>query len=139
MKSFRIVTGALFVTLVAAPSVFAHEVIHADHPGVHTTRDGHIATSHDGHVDHLHDGHLHHVHGDHVDEHVLQISENNPSAEEIVRPSKHKEHVHSVDDEDHPRIQHGDHFDFLHDGELHFVHGDHIDNHGAVKIVKSER
>lgn len=29
----------------------------------------------------------------------------------------------------HQAIRHGDHSDYLHDGHLHHVHGDHVDDH----------
>jgi hypothetical protein len=32
-------------------------------------------------------------------------------------------------------VQHGDHMDFVHDGHLHHLHGDHTDDHGAVKLI----
>ena len=31
-------------------------------------------------------------------------------------------------------IRHGDHMDYIHDGHLHHVHGDHVDDHGPVTI-----
>ncbi|MEM7661477.1 MAG: hypothetical protein AAF292_04450 [Pseudomonadota bacterium] len=124
-------------SLLIGGTASAHEVIHADHTDVHSATDGHITINHDGHVDHLHDGHLHHVHGDHIDEHVIAVSAVNPVAEEIVSTVDLDGHVHSADDDAHPRIQHGDHFDYLHDGRLHFVHGDHVEDHGAIEIVSA--
>ncbi|MEL7129345.1 MAG: hypothetical protein AAGK23_07340 [Pseudomonadota bacterium] len=121
--------------LLIAAAANAHEVIHNDHEGVHSANDGHIAINHDGHVDHLHDGHLHNVHGSHVDEHVIAVSTANPVAEEIISLVDDEGHLHSGDDEDHALIQHGDHFDYLHDGRLHFVHGDHVDDHGAIDVL----
>ncbi len=35
-------------------------------------------------------------------------------------------HVHGSDC-GHPAIRHADHVDYLHDGHLHTVHGDHVD------------
>ncbi|MEM8772851.1 MAG: hypothetical protein AAGD92_14485 [Pseudomonadota bacterium] len=132
MKRYIIAAG-----LAVSGGAFAHEVIHIDHHEAHSADDGHVAINHDGHIDHLHDGHLHHAHGGHADEHVLTISAANPMAEEIVKRVKEKDHTHAIDDELHPRIQHGDHFDYLHDGRLHYVHADHVDDHGKVQIVKS--
>jgi hypothetical protein len=31
-------------------------------------------------------------------------------------------------------VPHGDHVDYLVDGHLHHPHGDHCDDHGAVKV-----
>ena len=36
----------------------------------------------------------------------------------------------------HTVVQHGDHQDFLHDGCLHHVHGDHVDEH-RLEVGKS--
>lgn len=33
----------------------------------------------------------------------------------------------------HKMVQHGDHQDFNHDGQLHKAHGDHFDDHGTQK------
>jgi zinc transport system permease protein len=38
------------------------------------------------------------------------------------------QHVHSPDC-GHPKVQHGDHVDYMHDGHLHAAHGDHWDEH----------
>lgn len=125
----------LLGAIAFASSASAHDVIHANHGVAHSSDDGHIAINHDGHIDHLHDGHLHSVHDGHVDEHVLSVSAAHPVAEKLVKQVKHTKHNHSSDDNDHPTIQHGDHFDYVHDGKLHHVHGDHVDNHGKLDIV----
>lgn len=132
MKKF-----VLAASLVIGGVAHAHEVIHGDHAEAHTAADGHIAINHDGHIDHLHDNHLHNVHGVHVDEHIIAVSAVNPVAEEIVGSVDDNGHVHTVESGAHPRIQHGDHFDFLHDGRLHFVHADHVDDHGAIEVVET--
>jgi len=42
----------------------------------------------------------------------------------------HEKHAHAHGDGcGHPKVQHDDHFDYLHDGHLHHVHGDHVDEH----------
>ncbi|MEO0881240.1 MAG: hypothetical protein AAFY34_00790 [Pseudomonadota bacterium] len=124
-------------SLLVAGTASAHEVIHLDHAETHIAGDGHIAINHDGHIDHLHDGHLHHAHGAHVDEHVIAVSAINPVAEEIVSSVDDAGHTHSADDSAHPRIQHGDHFDYLHNGRLHYVHGDHVDDHGPIDVISA--
>lgn len=123
--------GALF----ASTSLMAHDVIHANHEGAHTVDDKCLKIAHEGHIDHLHDGHLHFMHGDHVHEHVIAVSVVNPVDEGLVTRVDDGGHAHGAGDIDHPMIQHGDHFDFLHDGRLHHVHGDHVDDHGPVEIV----
>ncbi len=127
----------LAASLLAGGVAHAHNVIHADHADAHAADDGHIAVNHEGHVDHLHDGHLHHVDGDHVDEHVIAVSAVNPIGEEIVTHVDDNGHAHTAGEADHARIQHGDHFDYLHNGRLHFVHGDHVDDHGVISVVKT--
>lgn len=47
----------------------------------------------------------------------------------------HQDHAHVHGDGcGHARVWHNDHWDYLHDGHLHFVHGDHVDDHGPVTI-----
>jgi hypothetical protein len=33
---------------------------------------------------------------------------------------------------EHEKVWHGDHWDYLVDGRLHFPHGDHCDDHGPI-------
>jgi hypothetical protein len=51
---------------------------HPDHAHQHGPGCGHRAVRHSGHIDYLHDGHLHHPHEGHVDEHVIEVSGENP-------------------------------------------------------------
>ncbi|MCD8501925.1 MAG: hypothetical protein LRY71_09930 [Bacillaceae bacterium] len=39
------------------------------------------------------------------------------------------------DDCGHELVPQGDHVDFLVNGRLHHVHGDHCDDHGPVELV----
>lgn len=42
----------------------------------------------------------------------------------------HQDHAHVHGDGcGHERVWHNDHWDYLHDGHLHFVHSDHVDEH----------
>ncbi|MEL7486841.1 MAG: hypothetical protein AAGJ87_06470, partial [Pseudomonadota bacterium] len=75
------------------------------------------------------------VHDGHVDEHVIAVSADNPVSEALVKVVKDGDHAHSADDAEHPRIQHGDHFDYLHNGRLHALHDGHVDDHGKISIV----
>lgn len=104
---------------------------HPNHDHIHGPGCGHTAIEHLGHVDYLHDGHLHHPHQDHVDEHVIPVSEQNP---DVCAPVKGAAHVHGPNC-GHEAVPHGDHVDYLVDGRLEHPHGDHNDDHGAVKIV----
>lgn len=131
MKHALLIATALLIGSAA----HAHEIIHDSHTAEHSKTDGHIAINHEGHVDHLHDGHLHSVHDGHVDEHVIAVSAANPVAEEIIETVDDKGHVHSEGAHEHARVQHGDHFDSLHNGRLHFTHGDHVDDHGAIEVI----
>lgn len=127
--------AVLALPLFAAPAM-AHEVIHGGHEGhAHAKGCGHQAIDHNGHVDYLHDGHLHRAHDGHVDEHVLEVTDSNPDAEELVSRVTTDDHAHGHAGEEHITVQHGDHMDFVHDGHLHHRHGDHTDDHGAVKLV----
>lgn len=119
-----------------ASGAYAHEVLHAGHDDHSHGKDcGHVALEHAGHVDYLHDGHLHSAHGGHYDEHALEVSSTNPVAEELATMVTTDDHMHGHDGEEHAAVQHGDHMDYIHDGRLHFVHGDHMDDHGPVKLV----
>lgn len=114
----------------------AHEIVHGGHDHEHGAQDcAHVAVKHEGHVDYLHDGHLHMAHGEHVDEHAIAVSADNPAAEAIVARVVEKKHDHGAADDAHPFVQHGDHFDRLHDGELHYHHGDHVDHHGKLAVL----
>src|SRR5438874_516300 len=109
---------------------------HANHSHQHGPGCGHTAIRHDGHVDYLHDGHLHHVNGGVVEEHSLAVSSSNPAS---CTPG------HACDGHDaghrhgpgcgHEAVPHGDHIDYLVNGHLHHVHGDHCDDHGPVQIA----
>src|SRR6266446_800052 len=55
-----------------------HDYLLSTHAHQHGPGCGHPAVRHSGHVDYLHDGHLHHPHEDHVDEHVIEVSGDNP-------------------------------------------------------------
>lgn len=109
---------------------------HDHHPHRHTADCGHQAIAHDGHTDYLHDGHLHHIHGDHIDEHALAVSIENPAACTPAHDCNGHEagHRHSADC-GHQAIPHGDHVDYVVGGHLHFVHGSHCDDHGAVRLA----
>lgn len=109
---------------------------HADHAHQHGPDCGHVALNHQGHVDYLHDGHLHHAHGDHVDEHVIEISADNPApcTPDHVCDGHDADHVHGAGC-GHEAVPHGDHVDYLVAGHLHHPHGSHCDNHGAVVLA----
>jgi hypothetical protein len=125
-----------FLLMVIAPqAALAHEVIHRGHDHIHAAKCGHTAIEHEGHVDYLHDAHLHAMHGGHADEHVLAVSTAHPATEALVTAVAHEGHAHDAKKDDHPLVQHGDHFDHLHDGRLHYTHGDHVDDHGPVALV----
>lgn len=40
-----------------------------------------------------------------------------------------EDHQHGGPDCNHEKVQHGDHFDYIHDGHKHAEHGDHYDEH----------
>ena len=112
--------------------------IHHDHAHVHSENCGHLRIEQDGHVDYLHDGHLHHpTTGGRVEEHVLEVSAQNPdSCTAGHECSGHSpEHVHGPGC-GHPAVPHGDHIDYLVDGHLHHQHDGHCDNHGTVQVLQ---
>jgi len=109
---------------------------HDHHPHRHTAGCGHQAITHEGHTDYLHDGHLHHVHDDHIDEHVLTVSQENPSVCTPAHACNGHEtgHRHGAGC-GHQAVPHGDHVDYLVAGHLHFAHGAHCDDHGALQLA----
>src|SRR5258708_2807156 len=104
---------------------------HVQHSHKHGQNCGHLAVRHDGHIDYLHNGHLHHVHGDHVDEHVIEVNAATP--DQCTPGTSCADHVHGPGC-GHPEIPHGDHIDYLVNGRMHHMHGDHCDDHGAVQL-----
>lgn len=128
--------------------------VHENHPHQHGKDCGHIAIQHGNHVDYLHDGHLHHPHGEHVDECCIEVSDKNPDrctkdelkacgcsihcecgcADHHAAGCHDKGHQHG-EGCGHPAVPHGDHIDYLVNGRLHHVHGDHCDDHGPVDLV----
>jgi len=114
----------------------ANHTIHDKHDHAHGAQCGHKAIDHEGHKDYLHDGHLHHPHEGHVDEHALSAGGKNPAActPSHACGSHDAKHAHSAAC-GHERVPHGDHTDYVVAGHLHFAHGTHCDDHGAVQFT----
>jgi len=76
---------------------------------------------------------LHHPHEGHVDEHVIEVSRQNPdSCTSDHRCGGHDAgHVHGPGC-GHDAVPHGDHVDYRVSGHLHHPHGDHCDDHGPL-------
>ena len=108
------------------------EVHHSEHAHSHGPGCGHTAIRHDGHVDYLNDGHLHHMHGDHIDEHVIEISAENPSQSALTAKCSGHEHGPNCG---HEAVPHATHVDYLVNGHLHHPHNDHCDIHGTIQVV----
>jgi hypothetical protein len=87
-------------------------------------------------VYYLHDGHLHFLHEGHVDEHLIETSASNPAGctPHHVCDGHEKGHKHGVGC-GHEAVPHGDHVDYLVAGHLHYVDGDHCDDHGALQLA----
>lgn len=99
---------------------------HADH--THGPGCGHTAIKHDDHTDYLHNGDLHHLDpSKKVVEHTLAAAE----TKEHVKAATETGHKHGPKC-GHESIKHGSHTDYIVDGKLHHVHGDHCDEHGSV-------
>ncbi|WP_444913419.1 hypothetical protein ACJJI5_09770 [Microbulbifer sp. EKSA008] len=107
------------------------------HSHTHNSHCGHTAIRHRDHICYLHDGHLHHPHKDHYDEHALEISTQNPEGCHPVKGGYDSSHVHGKNC-GHEQVPHGDHVDYLVNGRLHHVHGDHCDDHGPVELAKHQ-
>ncbi len=99
---------------------------HGDHSHTHSEHCGHTAVQHEGHVDYLHHGHLHASHEGHYDEHTITVNEQNPDGcTPVACACGHNDCGHET-------VPHGDHVDYLYEGQLHHLHGDHCDNHGSL-------
>lgn len=110
--------------------------VHDAHTHRHGPNCGHRAIHHDDHQDYLHDGHLHHLHEDHVDEHVLSVGPENPADCTPTHACRGHEAGHRHGSGcGHEAVPHGDHVDYLVNGHLHFAHGAHCDDHGAVRLA----
>ena len=109
--------------------------IHGSHSHVHGEGCGHTAVRVGGEVSYLHNGHLHTPHGDHFDESAIPVSSTNPAT--CDPHSSCAGHTHGPQC-GHETIPHGDHTDYLVDGQLHHPHNGHCDHHGAVEIVPND-
>jgi hypothetical protein len=103
---------------------------HGEHNHVHGNQCGHTRVKHEGHTDYLHDGHLHSLHDGHYDEHALAVNAANP------------DNCAKIDCDccgrakcSHEAVPHGNHVDHIHAGRLHYLHGDHCDDHGSVVVM----
>ncbi len=109
---------------------------HAGHDHQHAPGCGHVGIKHNGHIDYLHDGHLHHHGAGGVEEHAVEVSAVNPSGctphHDCGKHAKGHQHGPGCG---HEAVPHGDHIDYLVDGHLHHVHGDHCDDHGPVQVA----
>lgn len=104
--------------------------VHQNHEHTHSLSCGHTKIYHNGHIDYLHNGHLHHEHEGHWDECNIEVSDVNPDGCRLL----FCECNHGADC-GHEIIPHGDHIDYLVDGRLHHVHGDHCDDHGPLELI----
>ena len=106
---------------------------HPEH--VHGNGCGHTAIKHNDHIDYIHDGKLHHPADDgSYEEHVIEVTDKNPDKCNPIKSCVDSGHKHGPGC-GHEMVPHGDHFDYLVDGRLHHVHGDHCDDHGEVDIL----
>jgi hypothetical protein len=104
----------------------------ASHDHKHGAECGHEAVEHGDHTDYIHDGHLHAEHAGHFDNHgperMDKTTRKTASAEHLIA-SDHK-HKHGKKC-GHEVVKHGDHVEYLHDGQYHAKHGTHYDQHGT--------
>lgn len=106
--------------------------VHNRHDHVHGDDCGHLAVRHGDHVDYAHDGHLHHPHGDHVDEHELGPSDTAACDPSHACDSHDDGHEHGVGC-GHIAIPHDGHIDYVVGEHIHRRHGEHCDDHGALR------
>ena len=106
-----------------------------EHAHQHGRGCGHTGIRHGDHVDYLHDGHLHHQSDDRVVEHRLDVADTNPvSCTPGFLGAHDRGHTHGPGC-GHEAVPHGDHTDYIVEGQLHHSHGDHCDDHGKVVVA----
>jgi hypothetical protein len=105
-------------------------LVHENHEHIHSLSCGHTKILHNGHVDYVHNGHLHHQHGNHWDECRIEVSDINPDTCSPISCGCNHDKVCG-----HEIVPHGDHMDYLVNGRLHHVHGNHCDDHGPVELI----
>lgn len=103
---------------------------HDEHNHKHSIACGHTKIQHNDHIDYIHNGHLHHEENGKWVECKIPISEKNPDECKPISCGCNHE-----GDCGHELVPHGDHYDYLVNGRLHHVHGDHCDDHGPVEFV----
>ena len=64
----------------------------------------------------------------------VPIAKKEANEECICLETQFLKHKHS-DTCGHPKILHEDHYDYIVDGHLHYVHGNHCDDHGSIMIA----
>lgn len=107
--------------------------VHENHIHKHSIACGHTKIRHGDHIDYVHNGHLHHEHSGHWDECKIPITNSNPDeCRALSCGCKHQESC------GHEKVPHGDHVDYLVNGRLHHVHGEHCDDHGPVELVTTQ-
>jgi len=107
----------------------------SSHEHQHADACGHEAVPHGDHVDYVHDGHMHAMHSGHYDDHGLNQmakSSRKTASTDHLTAKTHK-HKHAKDC-GHELVKHGDHEDYLHDGQYHAKHGGHYDLHGTPVV-----
>lgn len=129
MKLFNLSLVLAFV--VGSSAAFAGaKVEHKSHAAhKHGENCGHASIKHSDHVDYMHDGHFHNATASgQVVEHSVRVA----AANDHVKAPAESGHTHGANC-GHASIPHGDHSDYVVDGNVHHVHGDHCDQ-GATEI-----
>ncbi len=127
MKLFNL---SLLIAFVAGSSIAfaAANVEHKSHEThKHGENCGHAVIKHSDHVDHMHEGHMHNtVASGKVVEHKLRVA----TAKDHVKAPSENGHAHGVNC-GHERIEHDNHSDYVVNGNVHHVHGDHCDQNAT--------
>jgi hypothetical protein len=122
MKLFNLSLVVAFV--VSSVAFAASKGEHKSHAGhKHGENCGHASIKHSDHQDYMHDGHFHSMTASgQALEHNVRVA----TSKEHVKASAESGHTHGANC-GHERIQHGDHSDYVVEGNVHHVHGDHCD------------
>lgn len=127
MKLFNLSLVLAFV-LGSAAALASSKTEHKSHGShKHGENCGHAFIKHGDHLDYIHDGHFHHVTASgQVVEHNVRVA----ASKDHVKAPAEPGHKHGANC-GHASIRHGDHSDYVVDGNVHHVHGDHCDQYST--------
>ncbi len=123
-----VLVGTLFILTSCSMMGKGHNHDFTEHKEhAHAKKCGHESIKHGDHTDYVHDGQYHQV----MNNGKVAIHGTTKDGKGKLASSKHAhQHKQSCG---HEKIKHGNHVDYIHDGEYHREHKGHVDLHGDDK------